>query len=136
MLLAGCTPSQPPETGAAPKPQKAKADHKQLLRAIGNIHSYLIDLDGKLRLSNAQTWSQDAPAAQYALGNIRLELGLLKAGPVNAAKLDSLLSDLEGRLKGASLDNWHENASAARHIVGNIQIELQTLRYRIDGPHH
>jgi len=128
LLAAGCGPSSPPESSSTQKNQEAKTDQEpQLRRAVGKIQSYLVELEGRLRLSRAQTWSQEAAAALHALGNIRIEIATLREGSKNVGNLDSLLSDLEGRLRGASAENWSQNASAAQHIVGNIRIELQSL---------
>lgn len=96
-------------------------------RALSNIQGYLVDLEGRLKLSQADTWSHEASAAQHALGNIRIELGALREGPENVGRLESLLSDLEGSLRGASAENWNQNASAARQTVGSIRIELERL---------
>jgi hypothetical protein len=97
-------------------------------RALGNIESYLSDLEGRLRISNSQTWRLQAAAAQGDVGNIRSAIGTLKAASQNLGSLESLLSDLEGRLRGAGADNWNQDVSAAQQIVGSIQIELQNLR--------
>jgi len=102
-----------------------------LRRAVDNIESYLVDLEGHLRISTAQTWSHEASAGQHALGNIRIEVDTLKQGPENVGNLESWLANLEGRLRGANADNWGVNAPAARHAVGNIRIELQTLSRRL-----
>ena len=112
---------------ARPARPAAKADVERHLRALGNIESYLTDLEGRLRISTAQTWSEEASAAQHALGNIRIEIGTLRQGSQSVGNLESWLADLEGRLRGANPENWSENTTAARHIVGNVRIELQTL---------
>jgi hypothetical protein len=128
LLAAGCGPAPPPEPNSTRKPQQAKTgQEQQLRRAVGRMQSCLGDLEGRLRLSQAQTWSQEASAAQQTLGQIRMEIGALRAGSKNVAPLDSLLSDLEGRLRGASLDNWSRNASAAQRLVGDLRIALQNL---------
>ena len=127
-LVAGCRPASPPETSSPQKPEEARVDREPLRRAFATIQSCLSDLEGRLRISNAQTWSLQAAAAQGDLGNIRSAVGTLKSASQNVGSLESLLSDLEGRLRGASADNWSQNASAAQQIVGSIQIELQNLR--------
>ena len=127
LLLAGCSPSPPSQTSGTNTPAPAKTDVEQLRRALGNIESYLTDLEGRVRTSTAQTWSQEASAAQHALGNIRIEIGTLRQGSQSVGNLESWLADLEGRLRGANPENWGENTTAARHIVGNVRIELQTL---------
>jgi len=133
LLLAACSPSPPPEPGGASTPAPAKADVERLRRALGNIESYLADLEGRLRISDAQTWSHEASAAQHDLGNIRIEIGTLKQGSQSVGNLESWLSDLEVRLQGANAENWSENASAAQHIVGNLRLELQTLSRRLQA---
>jgi hypothetical protein len=127
LLMAGCGPPPPPETPNTPKPQESKTDQQHLRRALGNIKAYLADLEGRLRISSAQTWRLEASAAQQAVGNIRIELGALRTGSINVGNLESLLSELEGSLRGASAENWSQDASAARQIVGSIQLELQAL---------
>jgi len=118
---------QIPPANARPGTPHAKGEVEQLRRALGNIQSYLADLEGRLRISTAQTWSHEASAAQHALGNIRIEIGTLKQGSQSVGNLESWLADLEGKLQGASAENWSQNASAAQHIVGNVRLELQTL---------
>jgi hypothetical protein len=127
LAAAGCRPSSPPEETNLHRPEEVKGDQEQARRALGNIQSYLSDLDGRLRISSAQTWSQEASAAQRDLGNIRTEIGNLRQGSRNVANLESLLFDMEERLRGASADNWRLNASAAQQIVGSIRIELQSV---------
>jgi hypothetical protein len=127
LLLVACSPAPPPQISGTNTPAPAKADVARLRRALGNIESYLTDLEGRLRISTAQTWSQEASAAQHALGNIRIEIGTLRQGSQNVGDLESWLADLEGKLQGANAENWSVNATAAQHIVGNVRIELQTL---------
>jgi len=127
LLLAACSPSPPSQTSGTNTPAPAKTDVRPLRRALGNIESYLADLEERLRISTAQTWSQEASAAQHALGNIRIEIGTLRQGSQSVGNLESWLADLEGRLRGANPENWGENTTAARQIVGNVRIELQTL---------
>jgi hypothetical protein len=127
LLAAGCRPTAPPEASSPPKPDQARRDEERLRRTLGNLEAHLSSLEGRIRTSSAQTWSHEASAALRDLGNIRIELGALRAGSLNVAGLQSLLSDLEGRLQGASAENWGRNASAAQHIAGNIRIELQRL---------
>lgn len=127
LLLVGCSPSPPPKASSPEKTQEPKADRERLRRALGNIQSYLADLEGRLRISTAQTWSQEASAALHALGNIRIEIGTLRQGSQNVGNLELWLSELEGKLTAATADNWSQNAQAAQHIVGNLRIELQTL---------
>ena len=129
-LLAGCGPASPPEASRPQKPEEpkeARVDRERLRRAHNNIQSYLSDLEGRLRISSAETWSKEAAAAQGDLGNIRIAVGTLRAASQNVVSLESSLADLEGRLRGASAENWNQNASAAQHLVGNIRIELQNL---------
>ena len=129
-LLAGCGPASPPEASKPQKTQEAKetrVDREHLRRAHSNIQSYLSDLEGRLRISSAETWSKEAAAAQGDLGNIRIAVVTLRAASQNVVRLESSLSDLEGRLRGASAENWSQNASAAQQLVGNIRIELQNL---------
>ena len=129
-LLAGCRPASPPEASKQQNPEQPKetrVDRERLRRAHSNIQSYLSDLEGRLTISSAETWSKEAAAAQGDLGNIRIALGTLRAASQNVVSLESSLSDLEGRLRGASAENWNQNAAAAQHLVGNIRIELQNL---------
>ena len=118
---------QIPQAHAHPATPPANGEAEQVRRALGNIESYLADLEGRLRISTAQTWSQEASAAQHAIGNIRIEIGTLKQGSQSVGNLESWLADLEARLRGANAENWSENTTAARHVVGNLRIELQTL---------
>jgi len=127
-VVAGCRPASPPEISSPQKPEETSVDREPLRRAFANIQSCLSDLEGRLRISNAQTWSLQAAAAQGDVGNIRSAVGTLKAASRNIGSLESLLSDLEGKLRGATAENWSQNASAAQQIVGSIQIELQNLR--------
>jgi hypothetical protein len=131
LLLAGCSPSPPSQTSGTNTPAAANTDVEQLRRALGNIESYLTDLEGRVRTSTAQTWSQEASAAQHALGNIRIEIGTLRRGSQSVGNLESWLADLEGRLRGANAENWSQNTTAAQHIVGNVRIELQAFGQRL-----
>jgi hypothetical protein len=126
--MAGCRPASPPEASSPQKPEAVSVNKEPVRRALGNIESYLSDLEGRLRISNAQTWRLQAAAAQGDVGNIRSAIGTLKAASRNLGSLESLLSDLEGKLRGASADNWNQDVSAAQQILGSIQIELQNLR--------
>jgi hypothetical protein len=126
-LVAGCGPASPPTASSPPKPAEVRTDRENLRRGLGAMQSHLSDLDGRLRIGTAQTWGQEASAAQGHLGNIRTEIGALRAGSQNVARIESLLSDLEGRLRGASAENWSQNNSMAQRIVGDIRIELQNL---------
>lgn len=118
---------------ASDRPAKSptRADVERLRQALGSIESYLADLEARLRISTAQTWSQEASAAQHALGNIRIEIGTLRQGSQSVGNLESWLADLEGKLQGANAENWSVNATAAQHIVGNVRIELQALGQRL-----
>ncbi len=127
LLMVGCGPSASPGPPPPPKPPDATTEHELLRRALDNIRSYLAELEGHLKLSNAQTWPQEASAGLQALGNIRIELGTLRQGLQKVGSLESWLTDLEGKLSDATTNNWNEKVSAAHHIVGNIQIELQNL---------
>ena len=46
-------------------------------QSVGNLESWLADLEGKLRGADAENWSVNAPAAQHIVGNVRLELQTL-----------------------------------------------------------
>jgi hypothetical protein len=126
-LAAACGPASPPEASRPQKSEEPRTDRQSVKRALGNIQSHLTDLEGRLRISSAETWSHEASAAQHDLGNIQLEVGTLSAGSLNVGGLEALLSELEGRLRSASAENWSQNSSAARHLVGSIRMELQSL---------
>ena len=127
LWVTGCGPASVPEPVEPQSSQNARAELEQLRRALDNIQAYLAELEGRLKISDAESWPQEAAAAQHALGNIRMELSTLRQGSQKVGSLESWLADLESRLKGASTNNWEENASAAQHIAGNIRIELQGL---------
>ena len=129
--MAGCGRGSPPEASTSHKTQaveETKVDREPLRRALSSIQSYLGDLEGRLRISTAETWSHEASAAQGDLGNIRIAVGTLRANSQNVGTLEALLSDLEGKLRGASPENWNPDASAAQQIVGSIRMEVQNLR--------
>jgi hypothetical protein len=128
LLIVACEPSRSPSPPNPEKPQDTKVDVAPLRRALGNIQSYLGDLEARLTVSRAETWRLEASAAEHALGNIRMEIDALKRGALNVNNLESWLIDLEGRLRGAGPDNWRQNSAAARSLVGNVRIEIQNLR--------
>jgi hypothetical protein len=131
LLIAGCNPSTPPESNNPQKTQATKTDRTHLRRALNNIQMYLGDLEGRLRISNEQTWSLEASTARNALGSIQLQVSTLRQDAQDVGMLESLLSELDDSLRGASTDNWRPNASTAQQIVGNIRMELQHMNRRL-----
>jgi hypothetical protein len=127
LLVAGCSPTPLPEPSTPAVSEAAQAERERLRQALDNIRAYLAELEGRLKISDAETWSHEASAAQHALGNIRIEMGTLRQGSLNLGNLESWVADLEGRLTGANAENWKQNAPAAQHIAGNLRIELQAL---------
>lgn len=128
ICFAGCGKSSSrPKAEAVKEPVDAKPDREPVRRALANIHSYLGDLEDRVRISKATTWDREASAAQHDLGNIQIEVDKLRRASVDVGNLEGLLSDLDGRLRAANSDNWDANASAAQHIVGSIRIELGKL---------
>ena len=134
LAIAGCRPSMPPEASSpqpSPADQVAQTDRAPLRRALNHIQFYLSDLEGRLKISNAQTWNLEASTARNALGNIELEVGVLRQEAQNVGRLESLLSQLDDNLRGATADNWGQNATAAQQSVGSIRLELQNLNRRL-----
>ena len=130
LLLVGCRPPTTPETGGPQKPAEPSRDQEEFRGTIRNIESLLVELEGALRLSNADTWSQEASDALRTLGSIRIEIGSLREQGRGVRRLESTVSELEARLKGARPENWSRNAPAAQRAVGDVRIELQNLRRR------
>jgi hypothetical protein len=134
LIIAGCRPSTPPEASSpqpSPADQVAQTDRAPLRRALNHIQVYLSDLEGRVKISNAQTWNLEATTARNALGNIGLEVGVLRQEAQNVGTLESLLSQLDDNLRGATADNWGRNATAAQQSVGNIRFELQNINRRL-----
>ena len=104
------------------------ADREGSQRVLRTIGTYLDALENRLRISQAQTWGDQASAARQDLGNIQIELDKLKRTALDLGGLEALLSELEGALRSPSAANWQSNSSAAHHHLGNIRIELQQLR--------
>lgn len=127
-FLVGCDRHPAPIAPDPPRAADAKKDRRQVREQLDNIESFLADLEGRLRLSNEDSWRHEFSSALHALGNIRAEVVRLKQESVNVGSLESLLCDLESRLKVAGDDTWSVNASTARDIAGSIRIELQGLR--------
>lgn len=126
-FVGGCRPASPPQPTITVEPEEIKTTPEPLLRTVGTIRSSLNNLQQRLRLSTAETWSREAAAAEHDLGNIRIAVGRLRADSQNVGKLESLLTDLEGKLRGASAENWNQNAPAAEQILGSIRIEFQQV---------
>ena len=47
-------------------------------RGVGNVESWLVDLEGKLRGANADNWIENSAAARHIVGNLRIELQNLR----------------------------------------------------------
>jgi hypothetical protein len=128
LLTAGCGPAPIPEVSEPEAARDVGAESHPLRRAVTNMESFLSELEGRLKMSDANRWPQDAAAAQQIVGNFRREMSAFRQGSPGVGNLESWLADLEGRLKGASTNNWSENAPAAQHIAGNIRIELEKMK--------
>jgi uncharacterized protein YukE len=127
-VLIGCSRGPKQAADGTDMPKSQDTDVQELARTIGNIGAYVSDLEGRLRLGRAQTWNQDASAAQHTLGNLRLEINTLKRRSQNVGNIEAYLGDLEGRLRGARGETWNQDASAAQHILGNLRIEIAGLQ--------
>lgn len=107
--------------------RQAQAELQDTTGTIGDMPSQLGHLEGRLRISRALTWTQEAEAAGIGLSAIRQGLSAPKRQPLNARDAESWLAEIEARLEAAREANWNRNAPAAQKAAGQLRIELEKL---------
>lgn len=127
LLSWGCGQSGVPEatTSESPPPHERKSE---AVREFHAIASFLVDLEGRLRVANARTWRSEVESIRHAVGNMRMEIESLKRKAHDVRRLESWVTDLEGSLRKARAENWTRDVTEARYIAGQIRLELQKMR--------
>ncbi len=96
-------------------------------QAIGNIRSYLVDLEGELRVGPAGTWQMKASSARHIAGNVRIDIDTLARAGLDVGRLQSSLSSVSGALSSASEENWNRIIGSGRNDINEMRGALSSL---------
>jgi len=111
---------------------RSSATPEKLRRSIGNIRSYLVDLEGKLRVGPTNTWQMKASAARYTIREINSDVDVLTGGKLNVGDLRFQLRLLSDSIDTANEANWNRIVADGRSTILELGSALSELEKKVE----